>query len=266
MNINKKYKKWLLGLVTPVLALAPMALISSCSSSSNQANQEKADYEIWFKRQKGDDITSVTIETNKYIGSITEIKQEIINNKEKVFNVKGNKNILTDEFLNRNLWIVDRGLGGGVILGLFNAGSNERIDTGAFYLKYPTSGQVDLRKHQYKIDFTSSASEKPVINLDDKLISNILPTAFWPNRLHIIKSILENPSIKNQILTISGPDADKITNDVLRGMIDLWLAQDGIISDNNGTAELELRISPPDENGGGGIKTFIFTGFHKLEF
>ena len=164
---------------------------------------------------------------------------------------------MTDEFLNNNLVFMWNNL-------IINNASPKGGQIAAnIEWKYE---EPDLSQYQYKIDFTSSASEKPVINLDDKLISNILPTAFWPNGLHIIKSILENPSIKNQILTISGPDADKITNDVLRGMIDLWLAQDGIISDNNGTAELELRISPPDENGGGGIKTFIFTGFHKLEF
>ena len=173
---------------------------------------------------------------------------------------------MTDEFLNRNLQIEGTDPGGVVILALFNAGSNERIDRGAFYLKYPTSGQVDLRKHQYKIDFTSSASEKPVINLNDKLISNVLPSLWTDQDLpsfldldikYITKLITEDSSIKNQILTISGPDVDKITNEVLRAQI-IEVSLISNPNDKDGTLEVELTIKSPENGGGDELKKHLF--------
>ena len=280
MNINKKYKKWLLGLVTPILALAPMVLISSCSNSSNQ---EKTDYGIWFKRSKDDN--PITIETNKHIRSYVELKQEIINNKEKVFNFKGNENILTDQFLNTNLHIISSGHFDSeyvqVKLLLNNADSYERNDWGIFILKHYPFQSADLSQYQYKIDFTPSASEKPEINLNDKLISNTLPSLWLEQESYnsysmymsldlsyLVKLIVEDPSIKNQILTISGRDADKITNEILRKQIIYFatLVSGLKWNDKKGTAELTLMIRQP-ENGGGNLieKTFIFTGFDKLD-
>ena len=277
MNINKKYKKWLLGLVTPVLALAPMVLISSCSNSSNQ---EKTDYGIWFKRSKDDN--PITIETNKHIDSYVELKQEIINNKEKVFNFKGNENILTDQFLNTNLHIISSDNFNQeyvqVRLLLNNADSYERNDWGIFILKHYPFQLANLSQYQYKIDFTPSASGKSEINLNDKLISNTLPSLWLKKRSYtmymgldlsyLLKLIVEDPSIKNQILTISGRDADKITNEILRKQIIYFSTLDFQLKSNDkkGTAELTLMIESPENGVLNPIsKTFIFTGFDKLD-
>ena len=256
MNNNKKYKKWSLGLVAPALVLAPIAVVASCSSSG----EEKAVYSVSFK----DANLSVKASTNVKPSKLSKegFVQEIINNKANIFNIDDSSGKVTDDFLRANLVVGDitaddsaKTASAKVTLNNKNTdgGSDEATIT------LTELEEADITGLKYTIDFVDKTTGEQTIQLNDK--SEVSVTSL--DKSALLKLVLED-EIKKQILTISGNDAEKITNQILENQI-LEITESSITPDKAaGTIKFELKVL----NDGTKIKasktkTIIFTGFKK---
>ena len=111
MNNNKKYKKWSLGLVAPALVLAPIAVVASCSSSSEDTKIDltKLVYTIALKDNNSQEIQLSDQNTNS-VDTITNEKliDLVLANKANILDITGtdatkiNDDVLKKEILSVN--------------------------------------------------------------------------------------------------------------------------------------------------------------------
>ena len=111
MNNNKKYKKWSLGLVAPALVLAPIAVVASCSSSSEDTKIDltKLVYTIALKDNNSQEIQLSDQNTNS-VDTITNEKliDLVLANKTNILDITGtdatkiNDDVLKKEILSVN--------------------------------------------------------------------------------------------------------------------------------------------------------------------
>ena len=252
MNNNKKYKKWSLGLVAPALVLAPIAVVASCSSST----EEKEAYAIKFTET---DQIKATIHKTVQPDQLKEdkFKEEVLEHKSDLFTIEGK--LPSDSFLNDNIKITDltpnnnaKTVSAKVTVDKANT-NGEPIDktitlTGLGY------EEVDLTTLTYKISFKDELNE---IALNDQ--SDVSVDAINADKLIGLILLDDN---KTKILEIKD-DASKITNEILANQI---LSIDGDLNKdaNNGKIKFTLKVSNP-ENGEGDplTKEITFTGFKK---
>ena len=255
MNNNKKYKKWSLGLVAPALVLAPIAVVASCSSSG----EEKAVYSVSFKEAN----LSVKATTNIKPSNLSKegFVQEIINNKANIFNIEDSSGQVTDDFLRTNL-VVNENITADDDKKTASAKvtlNNKNTDGGSENATITLTDleELNLTTLKYKVDFVDKGTESQEINLEGKSEVSVETM----NKEGLIQLVLED-TIKTQILSITGENADKITNDILKTQI-LNIEDSTINPDKaNGKVTFTLKLLKP-ENGSGATleKTITFTGF-----
>ena len=252
MNNNKKYKKWSLRLVAPALVLAPIAVVASCSSSS----EEKPAYGVTFTNN---DKIKATIHKAVQPTALTDVqfKEEVLAHKSDLFTIEGT--LPSDSFLNDNIEIGD-----------LNRNDNEKtVSTTVKLNKANTSGEsiektitltglgyeeVDLAKKEYTITFKQQDPQE--IQLTDQ--GEVLVETLTAEKL--IGLVLEETN-KDQILEITGNDAVEITNEVLANQI---LSIDGELEKdaNNGKIKFTLKVSNPVNGKGDPLtKEITFSGF-----
>ena len=251
MNNNKKYKKWSLGLVAPALVLAPIAVVASCSSSS----EEKEAYGVTFTNNNE---IRATIHKAVQPNALTkdQFKEEVLAHKSDLFTIEGT--LPSDNFLNDNIEISglnasddDKTVSANVKLNKANT-SGESIEktitlTGLGY------EEVTLTDLEYSIQFNEIEQEIQLSDQEEVLVSTI--TA---EKLIDLVLMADN---KTKILDITGKDEAKITDEVLANQI---LSIDGDLDKdiNNGKIKFTLKVSNPVNGTGEPLtKEITFTGF-----
>ena len=255
MNNNKKYKKWSLGLVAPALVLAPIAVVASCSSSG----EEKAVYSVSFKEAN----LSVKATTNIKPSNLSKegFVQEIINNKANIFNIEDSSGQVTDDFLRTNL-VVNGNITADDTKKTASAEvtlNNKNTDGGSENATITLTDleELNLTTLKYKVDFADKGTGPQEINLEGKSEVSVETM----NKEGLIQLVLED-TIKTQILNITGENADKITNDILKTQI-LDIEDSTINQDKaNGKVTFTLKVLKP-ENGTANeqAKEITFKGF-----
>ena len=253
MNNNKKYKKWSLGLVAPALVLAPIAVVASCSSSS----EEKAAYGVTFTNNNE---IRATIHKAVQPTDLTkdQFKEEVLAHKNELFTIEGT--LPSESFLNDNIEIGDlnpsadtKAVSAKVKLNKANT-NGEAIEktitlTGLGYeevtltdLKYIIAFKDDQSNHQ-EIELTGQENTSVGTLTEEKLIDLVLDN-----------------SNKDKILDITGDDAAKITDEVLANQI--LSATELSPAATEGKVTFTLNVAKPKDGAGDNLeKTITFTGF-----
>ena len=252
-NNNKKYKKWSLGLVAPALVLAPIAVVASCSSST----EEKEAYGVTFT--KNNEIRA-TIYKAVQPTALTDVqfKEEVLAHKSDLFTIEGT--LPSESFLNDNIEIGglnasddDKTVSANVKLNKANT-SGESIEktitlTGLGY------EEVDLTKLVYTIVLKENNTSTQEIGLSDQA-NNSTDTI---NLEKLMELVLASAN-KDQILEISGTNADKITNEILANQI--LTISEFTPNKDEGKITFKLSVEKPVNGAGNTLeKTITFTGF-----
>ena len=249
---NKKYKKWSLGLVAPALVLAPIAVVASCSSSS----EEKEVYGVTFTNNNE---IRATIHKSVQPNALTkdQFKEEVLEHKSDLFTIEGT--LPSDSFLNDNIEIGD----------LNTSDDYKTVSTNVKLNKANTSGEsiqktitltglgyeeVDLTDLKYTIAFKdqSSPQEIPLTNQESISVGTLTAEK-------LIDLVLATDN-KAKILDITGTDETKITDEVLANQI--LKATELKPAATEGKITFKLSVEKP-ENGAGNTldKEITFAGF-----
>ena len=248
MNNNKKYKKWSLGLVTPALVLAPIAVVASCSSSG----EEKEAYAIKFEKTQIRAKIHNAIQPNDLTDE--QFKEEILNHLDELFSVTGK--LPADDFISKNIEIGE----------LQKDNDKKEVSAKVKVNNANTDGKTieeiitltglgfDLTKLEYTIKFKESQSNQE-INLTDQ--GTISVDDLTNEKL--MQLILVDAN-KVQILVIEGTNKDDITNDILINQI--LEISDIKPNKTEGKITFKLSVKKPENGAGTALeKTITFTGF-----
>ena len=224
--------------------------MASCSSST----EEKEAYGVTFTNNNE---IRATIHKAVQPTDLTkdQFKEEVLAHKNELFTIEGT--LPSESFLNNNIEIGD-----------LNASNDEKtVSTNVKLNKANTSGEsiqktitltglgyqeVDLNGKTYTIAF-KEAQDSQEIPLDDQSGNSVESLTSG----QLLKLVIAK---KDEILTIDGTDASKITNDVLENQI---LTIESINKDKTtGKITFTLNVAKPTNGAGQTLtKEITFTGF-----